>query len=88
MKRKSFAKRRDANEAEIVEALLEAGATFERLDWCDLLVGYLGMNYLLEVKTSKGKLTKKQSKDFPLWNGRITVVRTTKQALEAIGVKP
>jgi hypothetical protein len=60
MKRKSFAKRRDKNEPEIVAALKKLGAKVERLDMVDLLVNYKGKIYLLEVKTENGKLTKKQ----------------------------
>ena len=60
MKRKSYAKRRDENEPEIVKALEGIGAKVIRLDIVDLLVNYKGKIYLLEVKTPEGKLTKKQ----------------------------
>jgi Holliday junction resolvase len=60
MKRKSYAKRRDENEPEIVKALEGIGAKVIRLDIVDLLVNYRGKIYLLEVKTPEGKLTKKQ----------------------------
>lgn len=60
MKRKSYAKRRDENEPEIVSALKKIGAKIMRLDDVDLLVNYKGKIYLLEVKTPEGKLTKKQ----------------------------
>ncbi len=53
------AKRRDANEAAIVEALEAAGAYVQRLDDSgggvpDLLVGYRGVTKLLEVKLPLG----------------------------------
>lgn len=51
------AKRRDANEAEIVRALELAGATVTRLDGegvPDLLVGFQGKSKLLEVKLPHG----------------------------------
>lgn len=87
MKRQAYAKRRDANEPEIVKALRDVGATVELLDWCDLLVGYKGVNYLIEVKTEKGTLTDKQELDFPRWNGRkIKIARTVEAALKEIGV--
>lgn len=60
MRRKSFAKKRDANEPEIVAALKKIGAKIMRLDDVDLLVNYRGKIYLLEVKTPEGKLTKSQ----------------------------
>jgi hypothetical protein len=87
MKRQAYAKRRDANEPEIVKALRDVGATVELLDWCDLLVGYKGVNYLIEVKTEKGTLTDNQELDFPRWNGRkIKIERTVEAALKEIGV--
>lgn len=51
------AKRRDANEVEIVRALEAAGASVTRLDGDgipDLLVGYRGRSTLLEVKMPLG----------------------------------
>lgn len=83
MKRKSHAKRRDANEPEIVKALRGAGAMIVYLDWVDLLVLYDGDVYLIEVKTAVGKLTETQEKNFPGWP--IHIVRTPEAALLAIG---
>src|SRR5947208_3539339 len=48
---------RDANEREIVEALVNIGASVTRLNETgvpDLLVGYQGTTYLLEVKRPRG----------------------------------
>ena len=46
-----FAKRRDANEKDVVAALERAGALVLRLDVpCDLLVGLRGVWRLVEVK--------------------------------------
>lgn len=44
------AARRDGNEREIIDALRAAGAQVEQLDLIDLLVGYRGQTFLVEVK--------------------------------------
>lgn len=51
------AKRRDTNEPEVVNALVAAGAVVTRLDGDgvpDLLVGFKGKSFLLEVKLPLG----------------------------------
>jgi hypothetical protein len=84
-----LAAKRDSNEAEIVAALLDAGATVERLNdpaLPDLLVGYKGLNWLLEVKTARGRLTKAQQAWWAKpWAGQRAIVRTPDEALETIG---
>jgi hypothetical protein len=84
MKRKAYAKKRDANEPEIVLALRKVGAKVVLLDWVDLMVCYKSDVYLLEVKTDKGKLTADQEKNFVGWP--IHIVRCPGAALLAIGV--
>ena len=80
--------RRDANEAEIVAELEKAGATVVRLKWCDLLVGFRGVTFLLEAKAARGRLNEKQRCEFARWCGApVVVVRTPEQALEAIGAR-
>ena len=85
---------RDANEKAIVAALLKAGATVERLHVpCDLLVGYRGVNYLIECKLPKGprggtshsKLTGDQGKFIARWRGQFAVARCPEDALRIIG---
>ena len=76
---------RDANEPEIVEALRAVGASVLLIDDIDLIVGFRGVNYLLEVKTATGKLNKKQEKFFRGWVGQVNIVRTVDQALALIG---
>lgn len=79
--------RRDQNEREIVQALELAGATVVRLsagDIPDLLVGFMGVNLLMEVKSAKGKLRPGQEKFFEDWCGNACVVRTVDEALAAI----
>jgi hypothetical protein len=84
-----YAARRDANEAIIIEALRTVGATVIRLSEtgvCDLLVGYRGSNYLIEIKMEKGKLTDEQFSFFQTWRGQCDVARTPQEALKIIGV--
>lgn len=92
------AAKRDANEAAIVTALEAVGATVERLsakDAPDLLVGYRGVNVLLEVKRPAGKRGGTSHRDLlpgqaawhAGWRGAAPVVaRTVADALAAIGV--
>ncbi|WP_116328100.1 hypothetical protein [Cupriavidus phytorum] len=84
----------DANQAEIVEALRKIGATVQPLhavgQGCpDLLVGWRGMNTILELKDgrkppSARKLTEDQEKWHANWRGQVAVVETVEQAIEAI----
>lgn len=84
-KRSGFANRRDANEPEVIDALEKIGCSVHQLDQpLDLLVGYRGINYLIEVKTDKGKLTKGQAEFLPDWNGQLCVVRTPEQAINVV----
>lgn len=89
------AKARDANEPEIVAALKAVGASVERLDTpVDLLVGFRGQTFLLEVKLPRGPrggtsgsvLTDDQAQVFDRWRGGIlAVVRSADEALRIIG---
>ena len=99
-----YAKQRDANESPIVDALRAVGAVVQRLGDAgvpDLLVGFRGANYLLEVKLplgpqggvhhhgkagSRGDLTPAQVKWWAVWCGQARVVRDVGEALAAIGV--
>lgn len=85
--------RTDNNQKAIVEALRGVGASVTLLhevgDGCpDILVGFKGCNYALEVKGLKGKLTDDQEEWFRKWRGQKAVVRTVEEALQAIGCKP
>ncbi len=89
-----YANQRDANEQLIVDALVGVGASVERLDTpLDLLVGFRGVNYLLEVKLPLGprggksgsSLTSDQVTFFRTWRGQRCVVRSWNEALMAIG---
>ncbi len=74
MNRRGHKGRVDKNQPEIVKALRAVGATVTSLapvgDGCpDLLVGYRGETYLMEVKTATGKLTPDQVKWQESWRG-------------------
>lgn len=80
-----FAKRRDPNEPEIVRALRDIGATVKRLDDIDLLVGWRGRNFLLEVKDRNGALKPSQEEMVRTWRGQYEIVRSVDEALRVIG---
>jgi hypothetical protein len=85
----------DRNQSEIVQALRTAGATVQPLHsvgrGCpDLLVGYHGKNWLIEVKdwqasASDRKLRDTQVKWHDGWKGHCAVAETTDAALAIIG---
>lgn len=87
--------RRDINQTPIEQALKQVGATLADLSQVgagvtDLLVGYRGVNFLLEIKNpnqspSHRKLTEKQQEFHAFWRGQKTVVETVDDALKAIG---
>lgn len=83
-------KRSDNNQAEIISTLRKVGASVQTLHEVgrgvpDILVGYRHANYLLEVKSSKGKLNARQCEWHQSWNGHVFVVHNSWEALEAIG---
>lgn len=84
-----FAKKRDANEAEIVQALRTVGAVVYPLDRpVDLLVGFHGRWVLLEVKRPQGVVGDGQAKfiaEARVKNLPAYVVRSGTDALEAVG---
>jgi len=84
----------DDNQTEIVAALRKIGATVQPLhavgQGCpDILVGWRGMNTILEIKDGKKppsarKLTEDQERWHAAWRGQVTVVETVEQAIEAV----
>ena len=84
----------DRNQSEIVEALIAAGAIVQSLaavgkGVADLLVGFRGALYLLEVKDGKkAPSAQKLTKDQEEWHARwpVFVVNSPEAALRAIGV--
>lgn len=92
MARIARANRVDGNQKLIVELLRRLGASVLLLsrvgDGCpDILVGYNGMNALVEIKDgskspSGQKLTLRESQFHEMWLGHICVVRHEGEALE------
>lgn len=92
MKRLSHAKRRDANERDIVAALHAVGCSVHRIDDVDLIVGYRGVNLLLEVKDgskppSARRLTALQVKFRTCWRGQYDVVASVDDALRVLAAR-
>lgn len=88
MRRKA---RVDANQAEIVAALREIGASVLLLHTVgggcpDLMVGYGGVNYLLEVKTPTGKPNATQVEFLSVWRGQVAVAHSVAEALVIISL--
>lgn len=94
------AARIDPNHVEIVLALRAAGVSVQTLaregnGVPDLLCGWRGANFLLEVKPptgpkggeSRAKLNPRQRQWHAAWRGRVHVVRSVEDALEAIGAR-
>jgi len=86
----------DANQTAIVKALRDMGASVQILSavgqGCpDLLVGYRGVNSMLECKDgdkkpSARKLTPDQVKWHAEWKGSVTIVESPMQARIYIGM--
>lgn len=89
---KGRARKRDANEPEIIEILEYVSASVCPLDKpLDLLVGYAGETELLEVKNgaqppSWQRTTKGQQEFYDTWKGRpAKIVNSQQSALMALG---
>jgi len=88
------ASRVDLNQGEIVARLVAAGARVQSLaahgrNVPDLLVGFKGKNYLLEVKNPEthGHLSTGQRQWHEDWSGQVAVVTTPDEALRVIGAR-
>jgi hypothetical protein len=83
------AAKRDGNEPGIVLALRQVGATVQRLSGenvPDLLVGFRGATYLLEVKSADRDLSDGQTRWMLEWRGGpCRPVWTVQDALEVVG---
>jgi len=93
------AARVDENQKVVVAALKQAGATVELLhavgkDVPDLLVGFNGMNFLIEVKNPNRKSPRGRIRPsdnmhadwHAAWRGQVATVWTELEALQVIGV--
>ena len=82
----------DANQSEIVAALRQIpGVTVIDLREVgkgvpDLIVGRAGLNYLIELKTPKGKLRLIQALHTQNWKGQTAVARSLDDVLKIMGV--
>ena len=89
------AARTDANQPDIVKELRRVGASVAITasaggGFPDLVVGYRGVNYLMEIQDpnqdkAHQKLTPDQEIFHRCWTGQISVVKTADQALKIIG---
>jgi hypothetical protein len=84
----------DANHASIAKALRGCGMSVQSLASVgkgvpDLLIGFHGVNVLLEVKDgaksrSQRKLTPAESVWASLWSGQVHMVTSAEQAIEVV----
>lgn len=89
----------DRNQSEIVEALRKCGADVISIAAVgngkpDIIVGFRGQNYLMEIKVpgkrkkaiASSQLNQDQVEFHTVWPGNVCVVRTVKDAMEAVGL--
>ncbi len=81
--------RRDANEGPIIDALRGMGCSVKQTHDFDLVVGYQGLNLLIEVKDpakspSARKLTPDQVKFKGEWRGQYDVAYTPEDAIHIV----
>lgn len=84
-------RRTDANQTEIVDALRRAGASVWITSalghgFCDVVAGYRGKNFLLELKdgkksASRTKLTPDEQRFVDSWRGTVHTVSSVDEAL-------
>ena len=81
----------DANQKEIMKALRSAGASVLHVHRVgrgegssDLIVGFRGRNYLIEVKTPTGAVREGQRDFASSWRGQYAIVRTVEEAMAII----
>lgn len=87
--------KKDANQDDIVSGLRAIGATVAITHmlgdgFVDIVVGFRGFNYLLEIKDgskppSRRKLTPDEQTFHEGWNGQIDIVESVDDAYRAIG---
>ena len=83
--------RADTNQFEIIGYIqtipgVSYKITSQTDNFVDLVVGWRGVNYLWEIKTLKGKLSKSQKQFHQSWSGTITVIRTIDDVNRALGI--
>ena len=84
-----YIRKTDANQAEIVKALRKLGCSVHSLHKVgqgvpDLLVGYRGVNYLVEVKAVKGAYTQDQLEWLDKWRARVYTIRSVEEVCDIV----
>ena len=83
----------DANQNEIVAELLKIPALSVidlrevGNDCPDILIGYHGDNFLIEIKTAKGKVKPGQQRHYDEWPGQTAIARSLDDVLMIIGIE-
>ncbi len=84
----SYANQRDAIEREVIDTVVRIGGTVIPLnirDGPDLVIGFRKVNFLIELKRPKGKLSKGQVGFHCMWRGLpIAVCRSVDEVLDEI----
>lgn len=83
------ARKVDANQAQIISGMRAIGASVMIVNGdVDLICGFRGVNYLLEVKASrKSQLKASQIKLLDEWRGQYAIITTLEEALAVIGIQ-
>jgi len=83
--------RRDDNQLEIIEFCRSIGASVQVVapidNFCDLCVGFMGENFLLEVKGKKTKITPQQKILHSTWSGKIHIVRSIEDVMSVMKIR-
>ena len=79
----------DSNQKDIVSALRKEGYSVQHLHsvgaGCpDILVGYAGINILIEIKEGDGKLTAAQVVWHGDWQGQVSIAKDKQEAIEIV----
>lgn len=79
----------DSNQKDIVTALRNEGFAVQHLHsvgaGCpDILVGYEGINVLIEIKEGDGKLTPAQVLWHKSWQGQVAIAKDKQEAIEIV----
>lgn len=88
----NYAKKVDNNQSEIVNTFKQLGYAVLDLSAVglgipDLLISKAKVNYLVEIKTDKGKLTEPQQEFIKNWNADIYVIRSIDEAIKFDRIK-
>lgn len=84
-----MAKRTDSNQAEIVRMLRDFGASVTDLHevghGCpDIIVGYGGVTYPMEIKSAGGQLTEDEYNWQQNWRGNYHIIHNIEEALQVL----